>query len=495
MAIPRQQVLVAAAGFAAVLVAAIGIAALLPGGSDGAPAAAVSLLGWGCTDASICSKWSLLRTKQVQRNSKRSDPSKVGAASHPRERRGRRGGGVEESGRSHSLVTAPLDAAASILERNLRFPLRGERRSSAAAAARATAQPRPLVGHPSLAAGLNLRKGSLLHVETSHGRLPLIVDGAPDADGDVSVHGFREGLKYVGKLRVRALADGISFPPSSMLRAAEGATRGDAEEEVRGTAQVDGLQKAVGGKLWMTQDNGVVTTINTRAQPNGDNALSYAHDFKYVPGGGPAVQDNGVVTTINTRAQRNGDGALSFPHDFKYGSGATPSILPPRGGVPADGWGPSSGERALGRAGPGARGMPGGQSRGGAGLPSLGRGGAAAGNAGAGAGAGGARSVVHTCQGRPCRTKRVRRGDEEDDGAGSGAGGAAAGGRLAAPAGAGAKAAFFHPTEVAPLPHRPAHACLWRRLQAKAHALSSILAGRACARLNPKPNPRALAAR
>jgi hypothetical protein len=37
-----------------------------------------------------------------------------------------------------------------------------------------------------------------MHVDTSHGRLPLVVDSAPDSEGDVSVHGFREGLRYEG---------------------------------------------------------------------------------------------------------------------------------------------------------------------------------------------------------------------------------------------------------------------------------------------------------
>lgn len=184
MPIPRRRWLLAAAGLAAVLVAAVGLTALLAGDGD-----SVSLMpAWGCTDPSICSKWSLLRTSKHQRQG---GPDGAGSAPHaPQPSAARRRHGRQEDsggGGSHSLITAPLDAAARIFRR----VARGSRKQQQRAAP-------PLFGHPSHEAGLDLRKGSTIHVDTSHGRLPLIVDSAPDAEGDVSVHGFREGLRYEG---------------------------------------------------------------------------------------------------------------------------------------------------------------------------------------------------------------------------------------------------------------------------------------------------------
>jgi len=185
----RGWLLTAAAILAAILVASVALSRLMDAESE------TSLLGWGCTDPTICSKWSLLRTKRQHQVGPEGAGSALPAPqiSTARGRHGRRRGG------SHSLLTSPFDAAASIFrrERNIvsKTPptssVRGSRKQQQRAAP-------PLVGHPSHEAGLDLRAGSVLHVDTAHGRLPLVVDSAPDAEGDVSVHGFREGLRYEG---------------------------------------------------------------------------------------------------------------------------------------------------------------------------------------------------------------------------------------------------------------------------------------------------------
>lgn len=137
---------------------------------------------------------------------------------------------------------------------------------------------------------IGLHAGQVLHISTPQGNLPLMVDAGMDEHGDVAVHGFREGIRYDGFIRLGAKRDGISFPRSVLHSLDPSGKDASQEVKVEGDAEIDGHKERVQGLFAAVQDNGIVTTVNTRAYPNAQGGLSYNNNFVYGAAGTPRTQ-------------------------------------------------------------------------------------------------------------------------------------------------------------------------------------------------------------
>ena len=243
-------------------------------------AGARALLG-PCSDSTICSKYALLRHEgrnlpHAQRTGPRiaqresaGEDSRVAAAT----------GGFSFPGLGAGLVTAPVVAAEHLVQSATGLSLaEGE------------------LGLP------RFSRGQVLHISTSQGRLPLFVDGAMDGRGDVPVHGFREGVRYEGYIRVGDKASGISYPPSSsLLHAMYKIPRSERETSVQGSVKLHDAEEPVTGKLAIAPDNGIMTTINTRAMATPDGSMAFNPNFVY---GSPAAPRNGALAPLRAISQR-----------------------------------------------------------------------------------------------------------------------------------------------------------------------------------------------
>jgi hypothetical protein len=265
---------------------------------------ASALLG-PCSDSTICSRYALLRSAggQLQHIGPHSraivsEESRVDLAT----------GGFSFQGLGAGLVTAPVAAAADLVQREAQ---------SAASPSAASEQTLPDSREPAASAtgGFSLSEsqlglprfsaGQVLHISTSQGRLPLFVDGAMDAKGDVPVHGFREGLRYEGYIRVGDKARGISYPPSSsILHAMYKIPRAERETSVRGSVKLHNTEETVTGQLAIAPDNGVMTTINTRAMATPDGAMAFNPNFVYGSPAAPLSRAFAPLRAISQRVQQ-----------------------------------------------------------------------------------------------------------------------------------------------------------------------------------------------
>ena len=240
-----------------------------------------ALLG-PCLDSTICSRYALMRSAGGQLPA----PKAQGSAS----RRARSGEAAATGGFSFldisGLVTAPAVAAEHLVQRETRGVLNEDEPSSSSPlkSANPTGKSQKQIDQ-STAELPEFHISQVLHISTSQGRLPLIVDGKADASGDIPVHGFREGIRYEGFIRVGKKADGITYPPtSSILHAMYTIPRTERETNVHGLLAD---QEAVTGKLAIAPDNGIMTTINTRAMATPDGALAFNPNFVYGAPGTP----------------------------------------------------------------------------------------------------------------------------------------------------------------------------------------------------------------
>jgi hypothetical protein len=259
-------------------VAGLLLVAWSPQSRDSASSATAALLG-ACSDSTICSRYALLRSTSVSAPAQLTGP----ARRRGRQRREARDDDVATGGFSlpESLVTAPVVAAAHFVQ--------AEAQSS---------ETQSIGGVPQFHAG------QVLHISTSQGKLPLFVDGASDDKGDVPVHGFREGVRYVGYIRVGSKANGISYPPSSMLHAKYKMPRSEHETSVRGHVKLQGEREAVMGKLAIAPDNGVMTTINTRAMATPQGSMAFNPNFVYGVPASPRSSAFAPLRAISNRVQQ-----------------------------------------------------------------------------------------------------------------------------------------------------------------------------------------------
>jgi len=269
---------------------------------------AAGLLG-PCSDSTICSRYALLRSAggQLQHTGPHSsatvsEESRVDVAT----------GGFSFPGLGAGLVTAPVAAAADLVQREAQSPQAAPASPSAASKQTLQDSREPAasaIGAFSLSdSQLGLPRfsaGQVLHISTSQGRLPLFVDGAMDAKGDVPVHGFREGLRYEGYIRVGDKARGISYPPSSsILHAMYKIPRAERETSVRGSVKLHNTEETVTGKLAVAPDNGVMTTINTRAMATPDGAMAFNPNFVYGSPAAPLSRAFAPLRAISQRVQQ-----------------------------------------------------------------------------------------------------------------------------------------------------------------------------------------------
>jgi hypothetical protein len=269
---------------------------------------ASALLG-PCSDSTICSRYALLRSAggQLQHTGPHSratlsEESRVDVVT----------GGFSFQGLGAGLVTAPVAAAADLVQREAQST-----QAAPASPSAASKQTLPDSREPAASAtgGFSLSEsqlglprfsvGQVLHISTSQGRLPLFVDGAMDAKGDVPVHGFREGLRYEGYIRVGDKARGISYPPSSsILHAMYKIPREERETSVRGSVKLHNTEETVTGQLAIAPDNGVMTTINTRAMATPDGALAFNPNFVYGSPAAPLSRAFAPLRAISQRVQQ-----------------------------------------------------------------------------------------------------------------------------------------------------------------------------------------------
>jgi hypothetical protein len=269
-----------------------------------------NLLG-SCSDSTICSRYALLRSVGARLGSLRHRKGTAGVQTQPADlENGResahRSSSVEDDeiatggfSLPYSLVTAPVVAAEHLVQREARAELGGVN---------------PFSSGPSMeqskSAGLpEFRAGQVVHISTSQGQLPLFVDGQADAAGDVPVHGFRQGVKYQGFIRIGQKAKGISYPRTAdILHAMYKTPKGTSASETRvsGSMQLHGAaDEQVKVTLAMVPDSGVMTTVNTRAMPSPQGALQFNPNFVHgIPGAPHSLPAPSSPRAIAQRAQQ-----------------------------------------------------------------------------------------------------------------------------------------------------------------------------------------------
>ncbi|EKX47356.1 hypothetical protein GUITHDRAFT_137535 [Guillardia theta CCMP2712] len=94
----------------------------------------------------------------------------------------------------------------------------------------------------------DLQPGSIVHLSTEQGNLPLFVDGRPDNSGYIPVHAFREGLRYDGFITIGMKGSELQYPPPSLLHAGQQGRDRQRMAKIRG--RLEGASgEAVKGEL------------------------------------------------------------------------------------------------------------------------------------------------------------------------------------------------------------------------------------------------------
>ena len=132
---------------------------------------------FACTDSSICSKYALLRAGPTTKTS--GERSKSSASSMH----------LRRTSWSRDLLDAPLVATTNFVQSRI-LQASGNQTARRLALDLAIERLTFLAGSMQHQAP-DLQRGSIVHLSTEQGNLPLFVDGRPDNSGYIPVHAFR----------------------------------------------------------------------------------------------------------------------------------------------------------------------------------------------------------------------------------------------------------------------------------------------------------------